>query len=66
MADWSDLKGLTVPAATEKVARYKHTLRIMKQGDDWAEPAPDYVESRINVGVSTDVEPVVVHIYGRG
>jgi hypothetical protein len=66
MADWSDLKGLTVPKATERAARYKHTLRVMRQGDMWMEPDATYDEDRINVGVNTDEEPIVIHVYGRG
>jgi hypothetical protein len=54
MADWSDMIGLTLDEALNKVERYDHKLRVTHYN---GEPVPvfrDYQGDRVNVWVGRE------------
>lgn len=51
MADWSDLIGLTLDAAIDRVENYDHKLRVTHYNDDPVPVFRDFKGNRVNVRV---------------
>jgi len=52
MADWSDLIGLTIEEACDKVEKYDYKLRVTHYNDKAVPVFRDYQGNRVNVRVA--------------
>lgn len=51
MADWSDLMGLTIQQAADKVEKYDYKLRVTHYNENPVAVFRDYRGNRINVWI---------------